>query len=208
MMRIIITINYITKSKLNKNIACSPANGILSQEVAWAVFQPPVDFCWVSGASAECARPLAHRKLKGWAWIEQSTSILPQVFLCCLFRMYKGQELSAGWYFRGILTSLGLLPPIWARNLTVGTIALFSGCGGGAGTERTDREIPPQYSLLWVAFREMYSQGHIHLWTSVFIPRPHSFQLAFPSISYLNWVNQKLYLDQPLGKVCWPSQLW
>ena len=31
------------------------------------------------------------------------------------------EEPSAGWYFLGILTSLGLLPPIWARNLTVGT---------------------------------------------------------------------------------------
>lgn len=53
-MRIIITINYITKSKLNQNIAHSPADGILSQEVAWAVFLPPDDFCRVSGgATAE-----------------------------------------------------------------------------------------------------------------------------------------------------------
>ena len=50
-MRIIITINYIAKSKLNQNIAHSPADGILSQEVAWAVFLPPDDFCRVSGGA-------------------------------------------------------------------------------------------------------------------------------------------------------------
>ena len=52
------------------------------------------------------------------------------------------EEPSAGWYFLGILTSLGLLPPIWARNLTVGTVALFSGCGGRALKELIGKYSP------------------------------------------------------------------
>ena len=57
---------YITKSKLNKNIAHSPANGILSQEVTWAVsassWLPPGVWgctCWMSQATGT-------QKAEGW----------------------------------------------------------------------------------------------------------------------------------------------
>ena len=57
---------YITKSKLNKNIAHSPADGILSQEVAWAVSASSWLLPGVWGCTCWMSQATGTQKAEGW----------------------------------------------------------------------------------------------------------------------------------------------
>ena len=158
----------------------------------------------VQGCGAACQHlqgEPGHWHIESWRMRgrEQNTIPFSPAFLSSLLMRQIGQQSSTGW-----CSLPGLQPQIWIRNVSMNTMPLSSSKAALEEAEGTVRDILQQ--LFPLGAFQTSSQGHIHLWMSVFIPRPHFFQLALQSLIWTVKIKSCVWLI--FGKVCWPSQMW